>query len=167
MKTAIELRFGNAVEDALGTLRSRVDASIAFMAPLAATKLASAFENASSGHEEDWANAAATCRRVLKEIADALRPAGPQVNGRKMSDDAYVNRLIDWIENQGVGGTLREVVVSDLGDFGKRIDALAGAGHKGAHSEVTKYEAARAITGTYLLIGDILDLRDASSGVPS
>jgi hypothetical protein len=50
-------------------------------------------------------------------------------------------------------------VTSDLEDFGKRIDAFDDAGHKGAHAEVTQYEASRFITGAYLLIGDILDLR--------
>jgi hypothetical protein len=148
MRKAIELRFGDAVEDALGTLRERVDASIAVLVPRAATKLASAFENASSGQTENWANAAATCRRIIKDLADSLRPAGPSISGRAMSDEAYINRLVDWIENQGVGGTLKDVIVSDLSDFGKRIDAFAGAGHKGAHSEVSKYEASRAITGT-------------------
>lgn len=163
MEKSVELRFGDTVEDALGTLRDRVDASIADLAPKAATKLASAFENASSGSAEDWANAAGACRRIIKEVADSLRPPGPKVNGREMGDGQYINRLVDWIENQGVGGTLRDVIVSDLGDFGKRIDALADAGHKGAHAEVTKYEASRAITGTYLLVGDILDIRDQSA----
>lgn len=163
LQKAVELRFGDTVEDALGTLRSRVDASIAELAPAAATKLASAFENASSGKAEDWANAAGACRRIIKEVADSLRPPGPKKNGREMGDGQYINRLVDWIENQGVGGTLKDVIVSDLGDFGKRIDALADAGHKGAHAEVTKYEASRAITGTYLLVGDILDIRDQAT----
>lgn len=155
----IELRFGAAVESAFTVVRSRVDARIAHLAPTAATKFAAAFENASSGNPEHWANAASECRRILRAIADELRPAGKPVNGRQMTDDKYINRLVDWIVTQNaIGGTTRDVVTSDLEDFGKRIDAFDDAGHKGAHAEVTQYEASRFITGAYLLIGDILDL---------
>lgn len=156
---AIELRFGAAVESAFAVVRNRVDARIASLVPAGATKFAAAFESASSGNPEHWANAASECRRLLKAIADALRPPGDPVRGRAMTDDKYINRLIDWIESQkAIGATTGAVVTSDLEDFGKRIDAFDNAGHKGAHGEVTQYEASRFITGAYLLIGDILDL---------
>lgn len=158
LERQIELRFGAAVEDAFLVVRNEVDARIAMLVPGAATKFAAAFENAASGNPEQWANAAAACRRLLKEIADELRPPGDPVGNREMTDDKYINRLIDWIANQKVGGTLRDVVTSDLADFGARIDAFADAGHKGAHDKVTQYEASRFITGTYLLVGDILRL---------
>jgi hypothetical protein len=155
----IELRFGAALEDAFSTVRNEVDARIARLAPSAATKLAAALESASSGNPEHWANAASACRRLLKAIADELRKPGEPVNGRPMTDDKYINRLIDWIVNQtSLGGTLKDVITADLEDFGNRIDAFDDAGHKGAHAEVTKYEASRFITGAYLLIGDILNL---------
>lgn len=156
----VELRFGAAVETAFGQVRGVVDAQIADLAPEAATKLSSAFENATSENAEDWANAAATCRRLIKAVADALRPPGPDVNGRKMGNDQFINRLVDWIvTSQQAGGTATDVIVGDLQYLGKRLDAFADAGHKGAHAEVTRYEASRFITGTYLLIGDILQLR--------
>lgn len=160
----VELRFGAVAESAFGQVRARVDSKITELVPDAAVKLASAFENAASSNAEDWASAAATCRRLIKAVADALRPPGPEVNGRKMGDDHYINRLVDWIVNsEGGGGTVRDVVTSDLEHLGKRLDALTDAGHKGAHAEVTRYEASRFIAGTYLLVGDILQIRDESS----
>lgn len=158
----IELRFGQVVEGAFETVRNTVDAKIASLVPDAAVKLAAAFENAASDNPEHWANAASTCRRLLKAVADALRPPSEPVNGRAMTDDKYINRLIDWIATQrATGATRKDVVASDLEDFGKRIDAFDDAGHKGAHAELTKYDASRFITGVYLLIGDILQIRDA------
>lgn len=155
----IELRFGRAVEGAFSTVRNEVDARVARLVPDGAVKLAAAFENASSDNAEDWANAAATCRRLIKAVADELRPPGPPVGGRPMTDDKYINRLIDWIATQSTAGTtMQEVVKADLEDFGKRIDALDNAGHKGAHSDVSQYDASRFVTGVYLLIGDILRL---------
>lgn len=156
----VELRFGSAVEGAFSNVRSVVDSRIADLVPEAAVMLAAAFENASSGNSEHWANAASTCRRLLKAVADALRPAGSPANGRAMTDDKYINRLVDWIVGQGgVGGTFKDVVTSDLENFGKRLDALDDAGHKGAHSTVTQYDASRFIAGVYLLLGDILAIR--------
>lgn len=159
----VELRFGAAAESAFGQVRAMVDSEVAELVPDAAVKLASAFENATSSNSEDWANAASTCRRLIKAVADALRPPGPDVDGRKMGEDQYINRLVDWIvSSTNVGGTVKEVVTTDLEYLGRRLDALADAGHKGAHAEVTRYEASRFIAGTYLLIGDILQIRDES-----
>ena len=69
-----------------------------------------------------------------------------------MGPDNYVNRLVDWINEGDIGGTLRDVVTSDLALMGNRIDAFTDGGHKGAHAEVDKLEAARILTGTYLLL---------------
>lgn len=155
----LELRFGAAVETSFTRVRGVVDARVAELVPGATRSLATAFENAASSDPAQWANAATACRRLLKEIADELRPAGPPVAGRAMTDDKYINRLIDWIQQQpGIGGTMERVVTADLEDFGKRIDAFADAGNKGAHASVTQYEASRFISGVYLLVGDILAL---------
>lgn len=157
----VELRFGAAAESAFGQVRALVDSRVAELVPDAAVKLASAFENSTSSNSEDWANAASTCRRLIKAVADALRPPGPDIDGRKMGDDQFINRLVDWIVTRpDVGDTVKDVVTSDLEYLGRRLDAFAGAGHKGAHAEVSRYEASRFIAGTYLLIGDILQIHD-------
>jgi hypothetical protein len=160
----VELRFGAAAESAFGVVRNSVDARIAELVPNAANSFSAAFENIASDNPEHWANAASECRRVLKEVADVLRPPGNSVDGRSMGPDSYINRLIDWIGQQSIGGTLKDVVTADLSDFGKRIDALDEAGHKGAHANVTQYEASRFIAGAYLLIGDILNLSESGRG---
>jgi hypothetical protein len=36
------------------------------------------------------------------------------------------------------------------------VPCLLDAGHKGAHAEVSRFDASRFVTGTYLLLGDIL-----------
>jgi len=118
--------------------------------------LNSAFENATSDNAEDWANAAATCRRLLKAAADALRPPGPDLNGRKMGGSNYINRLVDWISTHSDSDTAVTMVKAELEYLGRRLDASDGVGHKGAHSTVDRFEASRSITGTYLVLGDIL-----------
>ncbi|MET0557531.1 MAG: hypothetical protein ABW065_02500 [Solirubrobacterales bacterium] len=81
-----ELRFGSAVETAFEVVRDQVDKTIGDLVPNALPMLSAAFENAASKNPEHWANAAGTCRRLLKAVADELRPPGPDVEGRRMGD---------------------------------------------------------------------------------
>lgn len=157
-----ELRFGSAVESAFEVVRQDVDAEISALVPDALPMIAAAFENASSDNPEHWQNAAGTCRRMLMTAADRLRPPGPDVDGRKMGPGNYVNRLVDWIVQQGQSETARKMISADLEYLGPRLDAADQAGQKGAHvgvRTVSRLEASRFVTGTYLVLGDILRVR--------
>lgn len=161
------LRFGSTIESAFERLRADVDNSIGALVPNALARLNAAFENATSENPEHWANAASTCRRLLKEVADALRPPGPDVDGRKMGEDNYINRLVDWIMTQATSETVSGGAIADLEYLGRRLDAAAEAGHKGAHAEVSRFDASRFLVGTYVLLGDILRLADPEPASPS
>jgi hypothetical protein len=159
-----ELRFGSAVESAFEVVREEVDGAIAELVPAALPMLASAFENATSQNSEDWAAAAATCRRLLKEVGDALEPPGPEVEGPdgktiKMGEPNYINRLVAWIGKQSQSGTAAKLAQAELEYLGRRLDAADSAGQKGAHAHVTRADASRFITATYLIVGDVLRLR--------
>lgn len=160
-----ELRFGSSVETAFEHVRAEVDAKIGALVPDALPMVSAAFENAASENPEHWQAAAATCRRLLMTAADKLRPPGPDVNDRKMGQGNYVNRLVDWIVQQGEGETARRMIASDLEYLGPRLDAADGAGQKGAHvgeKPVSRLDASRFITGTYLVLGDILAVQGTS-----
>jgi hypothetical protein len=127
--------------------------------------ISAAFENSSSENPEHWQNAAGTCRRLLMTAADRLRPMGPDVNGRKMGANNYVNRLVDWIVQGGTSETASAMIAADLEYLGKRLDAADSAGQKGAHvgeKQVSRFEASRFVTGTYLVLGDILRVQAAA-----
>jgi hypothetical protein len=153
-----ELRFGSAVETAFEVVRGDVDKLLGELVPSALPMVSAAFESATSDNPEHWANAAGTCRRLLKAVADALRKPGPEVEGRPMGDGNYINRLIDWIRENSKGDTAADIATADLAYLGDRLDAADGAGQKGAHATVDRSEASRFITGTYLLLGDVLRL---------
>ncbi len=152
------LRFGSAAETAFEVVRAEVDLRLSALIPDALPKLAAAFENASSSNPEHWANAASTCRRLLKAAADALRPPGDDKGERKMTDAAYINRLVDWITSQATSHTAAAMIAADLDYLGNRLDAADQAGHKGAHAEVDRFDASRFVVGTYILLGDVLRL---------
>lgn len=161
-----ELRFGSAIESAFEVVRRTVDTSIAQLVPTALPMLTAAFENATSSNPEHWASAAATCRRLLKAAADELRPPGEPVGQREMTDDKYINRLVDWIQARATSETFAEFVIADLEYLGRRLDAANQAGSKGAHASVSRHDASRFVTGTYLLLGDLLTLWDDGANPP-
>ncbi len=156
-----ELRFGSAIESSFEVVRNRVDANIALLVPDAPGMLAAAFENASSANPEHWSSAAATCRRLLKTAADALRPPGDPIEGHPMTDSHYRNRLIDWVKGHAESEAVGDLITTDIEFLGRRLEAVDSGGHKGAHATVSRFDAARFITGTYLLLGDILNLAEA------
>ncbi len=165
-----ELRFGAAVETAFQRVRAEVDGSIARLVPDGLPKLSAAFEGATSDNPEHWASAAATCRRLIRAAADALQPPGPPTDAREMTEAKYINRLAYWIQEHQPSQTASDMTVSELQHLGQRLDAADHAGHKGAHADVSQFDAARFITGTYLLLGDILRLQsdqDAAILTPS
>src|SRR5204863_1302271 len=130
-----QLRFGAAVETAFETVRNEVDAAIGTLIPDGLPKLTVALENAASDNPEQWANAAAGCRRLLKAAADALQPPGPLLDGHVMDEEHYINRLVAWILGQADSETSAAIVEADLHYLDQRLHAAANAGHKGAHAE--------------------------------
>jgi hypothetical protein len=163
-----ELRFGASVGNAFEVVRSEVDGAVGALVPQGLGMISAAFENAASENPEHWANAAGTCRRLLKMAADQVRPAGDPIrlaSGQtvKMGPDNYINRLVAWVNEQAQSETSARMIAADLEYLGRRLDAADRAGQKGAHDQVTRYDASRFITGTYLVLGDLLRLQAGDS----
>lgn len=159
-----ELKFGNITEDIFTRKRKSVDTKLKGICPEAIKKFISVYENLKSDNDEDWANAVHTCRRIIKEVADALYPPSdvpieePGRKPMKIGEDQYINRLIQYINSKSTSETFSSIVGSHLKFIGERLDGIHNAANKGTHAEVTLDEAERYIIYTYLAIGDILAL---------
>ena len=153
-----KLRFGSVVETIFEDVRDKVDAQIGGLIPDALPILNTALENSQSNDKAQWKNAANACRDLLIAAADTLRPPGKPKNGISMTKAHYKNRLIDWIKENSSSDTTGDLVSSELQHLGERLDAAADTGNKGAHVSVTQEEANRYLVGTYMLLGDILDI---------
>ncbi len=158
-----KLVYGNIVEDIFTESRMKVNEKLGEYCPKSIEKFVSVYENLSSDNPEDYANAVHSCRRILLDLADALYPPSDtpiEINGKKIKvgSDQYINRLIQYISSKSGSKTYNDVVGSDLGSIGMRLDAINDAACKGTHTDVTKDEATRYIIHTYLLISDIISL---------
>ena len=122
-----------------------------------------------SDNPEDWSNAVHSCRRILQDLADQLFPAqddrlvesGGKSKTIKMGPDQYINRLMAYAEDNSESERFQDIVGSHLRFLGERLDSIFKAAQKGSHSTIIdKREADRYIAYTYMVVGDILTLRD-------
>ncbi|QSB21687.1 hypothetical protein JN403_06810 [Pseudomonas sp. 15A4] len=65
-----------------------------------------------------------------------------------------------YVEENASSGRFEEIVGSHIGFLGERLDSIFKAAQKGSHDVITTQEEAdRYVIYTYLVIGDILDLK--------
>jgi hypothetical protein len=160
----IELEYGDIPEQIFETLRGEVDPKLAKLSPKAIEKLKNAYEKiGASGAPEDWSHVAATCRRVIKDVADVVFPAQDtplKDDGGKdiaVDDSKYINRIIAGIRAdvaKGKDGKFTESMIEYVGNFLRGIQAYAS---KGDHATFQKTDAIRCLIYTYMLLGDILN----------
>jgi hypothetical protein len=170
-----ELKFSGIAQDIFARLRERVDVSIGDTVPNAVKMLTAIYANLASENSEGWSNAVHGCRRLLQALADALYPPredrevseGGKTRRISLGTNAYINRLIAFVEEKSGSRSFTDIVGSHLRFIGERLDAIAGAAQKGTHDTITtRDEADRYVIYTYMLVGDILSLSlvDADRG---
>jgi hypothetical protein len=165
----LELKFSGIAADAFSRIREAVDQQIGAKVPSAVQKFAAIYENLSSDNPEDWSNAVHSCRRVLQDLADVLFPPtdvprdktlGNKTVQIKLGADNYINRLIAFAEDSTSSDRTAAIIGSQLAFLGDRLDALFQAAQKGSHSVIaTREEADRYVVYTYMVVGDLLQLR--------
>jgi hypothetical protein len=164
-----ELKFSNVSNDIFTRIRQKVDNKIGKIVPESIKKFAAVYENLLSDNSEDWSNAVHSCRRILQETADVLYPPCAdkiiEQNGKKntikLGADNYINRLIVYVEENSSSSRFQEIVGSHLKYLGERLDSIFKAAQKGSHDIIsTQDEADRYVIYTYLVVGDILALKE-------
>jgi hypothetical protein len=164
-----ELKFSGIADDIFNRIRERVDAAIGAIIPDAVKRFSAVYDNLQSENPEDWSNAVHSCRRVLQDLADALFPPRSEdrvviANGKELSvrlgAQNYINRIIAFVEDSNSSERYEHLVGSHIRFLGERLDSIFKAAQKGSHETiVSREEADRYVTYTYLIVGDILSLR--------
>jgi hypothetical protein len=165
-----ELKFSGIADDVFSHIRERVDATIGQTIPESVKRLSAVYENLRSDNPEDWSNAVHSCRRILQDLADSVFPPNDEVReiraeGKvqriKLGRENYINRIIAFIQDRSDSTRFQDIVGSHISFLGNRLDSIVEAANKGSHDTiVSREEAERYVVYTYLLVGDILSLRD-------
>ncbi len=165
-ETEHELTFGEATAETFDRLRAYVDRQLTTISPPALEQFQTAYRRLKDGGGEDRAHALTSCRRVLKTLADELYPArsapvmGSDGKEHVLTDAAFVNRLLQYV-NETVGKHENGAVVqATLMDIDARLSALNELASKGVHADVTTYEVDTCVVQTYLVVADVLRIRE-------
>lgn len=141
------LEFGQIPARAIETTFEFVDAQLLAIVPKAAERLITAYRNLAERNQENWENVVDTCRRVIKDFADAVYPARSEsVDGMVVSDDKYLNRVRAFVKENVESrrqAQQTDSVLQLLGELLAKTDNLASRSvHSGA---VSRYEAERVL----------------------
>ena len=147
--------IGYMVEDVITRL-DELDGALA-------EKFVAVLDRLESKSEEEYSQAALSCRRILEAFADRVYPPQKEkVSGRSVDQVHYVNRLWAYADEHLRSDRNRDLVRAELQDIGKRLDTLYALINKGVHFRFTRDEARRVILRTLMLLDDLLPLPNAA-----
>jgi hypothetical protein len=167
-----QLTFATIQDDALAAVRSRVDVLLATSAHdvldafnLTFRRLREVAETESpAAVGELLSQAVSSCRRILKFVVDAVEPATPERaqsdSGHSLKDDAYKNRLVEFLRRTVASSSFRSALVDDGESLFRRFSVIDALASKGVHARVAAAEAEFCALHTYLLAGEILLLNE-------
>jgi AbiTii len=143
-------RFRQKADDIFNAFKGRAEAMLAALCPEAVRRLNHAVERLSpSSGAEEWSAAAMSCRRVLKDLADALHPPSTEpFEGRRVDDQAYKNRLWAFAKKYARAG---QGIEEEIDYLCMVLDRLYELSNKGVHQDVSKEEAELCVLRTYVL----------------
>lgn len=117
------------------------------------------------GNTESFAQALLSIRRILKSFADTVYP--PVKDKVKCSDgkirdlreDKYLSRIYQFIYSLNNSKSTNELFDSNFSNLDKRLETIYQKSCKGIHDDVDLFEANQCIIQMYVLLGDILRLK--------
>lgn len=167
---SIEVGYGGVPSSIFEEIRSQVDVKLVTISPDATNKLKVSYENLAGGNnEEDWAQVTLGCRRLMKDVADALFPPQDEPytdksgKSHNVKDDDYKNRLLAFFDKRTSSGE-REFIMAEIQHLCSLLDQVYELSNKGIHDKISKIDAHRCMVYTYLLLGDILLLNGQTVG---
>ncbi|WP_157811270.1 hypothetical protein [Microbacterium lacus] len=156
-----QILAGQDIPDAVAAGRSFVEAELGRRVPAALDALKSAQERLATGDHEALSQAAGSCRRTIKALADALFPPTSPTKTEdgltvSLDDDHYRNRLIEYVRQEKRRSTHADLLISNLNVLSTRLKSLDDLASKGVHTRVSAAEAESCVSWTYMLAADLL-----------
>ena len=148
-----QYQFGNLAQNIFERKRLRIEPILGLVIFNIQDRLNSIEQNLNSDNEEDWKNAASSCRSVLMDLADKLIPLKSPEDSRK-----YISRLQGYV-NPIFSKTKKKIVTTLLDEVAKRIELTVNYTQGPAHKDrPMKVQAEDVVLYTYLIIGEIAEV---------
>lgn len=155
----LELGFSKSAEDIFGIYRENVDKKLSNIIGDSNEKLSAIYDRLSEDNKESWSQAADTCRKLFRSVADNLfKKIYPEYSKKTVkvksgseidiTGDKYINRLIVCLDNVDDKLSNKHIILW--------IKALNDKICDGLHNDITYQEIQQTIIHTYICLGDIL-----------
>lgn len=131
------------------------------IAPQLGDKLWAAFNAYDTAEtNENYAQVAFTCRRVVEYVTDCIFPPIKESHkGHKLGKTHFRNRLLAYADEEKRSNTNIDVIAISNEVLSEQIEKLNALTNKGIHSEVFRSDARRCLLRTMMLLDDIIALR--------
>lgn len=155
-----ELLFSELQATLFAATQSLVDGSLAEASGSALEKIERVSDRLRDGDPESVSQALTTCRRLIDSCADHVFPgrSEPYAIGEEatlaVGPQNVLNRLQAFTHQEGIPKGRRDRLRRTLGDLYGRCSA-------GTHADVTVGEARFVFLQTYVVLGEILTLKDS------
>ncbi|WP_367200971.1 hypothetical protein [Clavibacter michiganensis] len=154
-----ELLFSELQATLFADTQVRIDGSLSQASGSALDKIERVSDRLRDGDPESVSQALVTCRRLIDSCADFVFPA--RADTYSIGDEAVLavgqqnvlNRLQAFAHQRGASKARRDRLRRTLSDLYGRCSA-------GAHADVTVDEARFVFLQTYVVLGEVLALRD-------
>ena len=158
--TYYELMFSELQASLFDDARTAIDGKLASSSGDALKKIESISERFRDGDAEAVSQAMSTCRRLIDSVADAVFAAQDEpymVGEQSLSVKAnnVLNRINAYVHKRGITGDRATRIRQSLA-------GIYGRTSKGVHQDVDSHEARYVFLATYVLLGEILTLPDAT-----
>lgn len=162
-----QLAFAARQERTLESMHSRVDQRLAATAPEVVDQFNVAFrrleDTASRDKEaeasEEYSQALASCRRILKAVVDLVRPVDPSrtvtAEGHVLDDEHYKNRLVEFLQHHAASSNFRTALSAGGEHLFGMFSAIDSQASKGVHARVALEEAEFCAVSTYALAAEL------------
>lgn len=166
LRTERELVFAEFNDAFFARTKALVDRQLSLVSAEAVDRFNAAYKRLNDGDAESLSQAAASCRRVLHALADAVCPARSDAPtdssgiSRDLTADKYRNRLLWFIYETCPKTTMRPLLDTDIKLMSDRLEAIDSLSGKGVHDVVSAQEAEALASHVYLLAAEILNLHE-------
>lgn len=170
LRTERELIFVEFNDAFFARTKALVDRQLSLVSSDAVDRFNAAYSRLRDGDAESLSQAAASCRRVLHALADAVcpprgnRPYDSQQIARDLTADKYRNRLMWFIYETCPKTTMRPLLDTDIKLMSDRLEAIDSLSGKGVHDVVSAQEAEALASHVYLMAAEILNLHERYGG---
>lgn len=157
----MEIGFSKSAEDIFGRYREIVDNKLSNIIRDSDEKLSAIYDRLEEYNKECWSQAADTCRKLFKSVADNLfnkmypdyTQKTVKVKSGKDIDitgDKYLNRLTVCLDN--IDKLSNKHIEDTISWISKLNDKICN----GVHNDITYQEIQQIIIHTYISLGDII-----------